>query len=170
MLLRYVLLVLFLITGSLGFARAGEAAGVQAAVVGSSVKTLARAFVATADLDEVKAVIIEKLSRMKPEIYRRQYARRYRVIKDLPDGLKKKYGLVEHLPKDRMIAVIRSWDKKKSYEIIEAVPNETLAREVGVYFHAGDKGEKDKGFMQKVQIVWKDVLDDLTRKPALLQR
>lgn len=144
---------------------AAEPSAAQAAVAGSTVKTLARAFVAAANLDEVKNNTIVKMGRMSPVTYRKQYAKHYQVLKDLPAGLKKKYGIVEDLSRVEMIKIIRSLDKKQVYTIIEAIPNVTIAREVEAYFHKEGKDAPEMSFTEKVQALWQDIVVDMSQKP-----
>ncbi len=163
--MRRLVLILFLIIGFSGSVDAADMTGPQAAVAGSAVKTLARAFIATADMAEVKANSIEKLNRMGPAMYQRQYAKHYKVFKDLPAELRKKYGFVPGLSKDRMISIIRAMNKGRIYAIIEAVPNETIAREVGGYFNHVDPEVKKLSLMQRARMAWDDLRGDMAQKP-----
>ncbi|MBF0331836.1 MAG: hypothetical protein HQL17_07850 [Candidatus Omnitrophica bacterium] len=167
--LRYALIALYFIFGAAGVVRAAEPVSAQTVLAGSTAKTLARAFIATANIEDVKNNSIEKLNRMGPANYGKQYAKYYRVIKDLPAALKTKYGFTQDLPKAKMIKIIRSLDKKQFYTIIEAVPNATIARVAGAYFNDGNPAVKDKSFIERVQMGWAEIMGDMASKPPARQ-
>jgi hypothetical protein len=148
--------------------RADEPTPFEAAMAGGTIKTLARAFIATMNLDDVKSNAVEKLNRMGPEHYRWQYGQYYKVIKDLPPRLKRRYGVVEDMPKAQLVRNILSLDKKQFYEIVEAIPDATIAREIKNDARSGGAGAKGKDFMGQIQAVWQEIAGDMTRKPPVL--
>jgi len=106
--------------------------GITDNIIGSTFKTLARAFTATADIGKLKKYNIDKLKKSDENKFRRQYLKAYDSVKDCP-SFTSRYGLAQDLTKTEAIDLINSFDKKKIYEMIEAVPNSLIASQFKSY-------------------------------------
>ncbi|MCU0651411.1 MAG: hypothetical protein MUC39_00490 [Candidatus Omnitrophica bacterium] len=107
---------------------AAEKTNFNQKVIGSTFKSLARAFVAVSDIDKLKANNIRRLEKLNDTKFKKQLAKVYPVLQDLPQTLKAQYGVKEDMSREQVIKNIESLDKKKIYGIIEAVPDATITR------------------------------------------
>lgn len=103
--------------------------------IGPAFKTLAKAFVARADIDKLKVININKLNKMSEEKFQQGYAEAYRVIKYLPYYLKTAYKVNDTMTKRQAIINIKSLDRKKMCEVIDSIPNIIIAREFDQYLN-----------------------------------
>lgn len=107
-------------------------------VIGSTFKTLAKAFVSAADIEQIKKDNIEKIRRMDEAKFRRRYAKIYDTIKDCP-FLKGLLG-EERQDKQGIVNKIKSLDKKRIFEVLDSVPNAFIAGQFKLYL----KEKKDR--------------------------
>ena len=156
-----------LLTGVLcsqGFAAAAEQVTVQERVVGGTFKTMARAYIATADIRQLKEKNIKRVESMREDWFKKKYAEVYKVIKDLPPKLRTKYGVKENMTKAQVIAVIRSLDKKQIYEIIDQVPDPMISEQFNAQF-SSKEGEDKEGLMDRIRKIWDKVIVRLNAPP-----
>lgn len=123
-------------------------------LIGSSFKTLAKAFVATADIKKIKRANIEKLDRMDDEKFKKRYLKAYDVVKDLPPDFKKTYGISEAMSKEQAIKNLKILDKNKIYELIDAVPNKTISRQFKDYMLIYQDEFEGLDLRGKIQKFW----------------
>ncbi len=99
-------------------------------LVGSMVKTFAKTYVATTNLQKFKEKNIKKIMKMDEAKFQRVYGKIYReMIVDLPQALKDTYGVTEKMTKEKAIAQINSFaSKKQIYNMINAIPNRMIAQ------------------------------------------
>jgi hypothetical protein len=141
--------ILWLLTGVCfkNYIFAQEKVNLEAKMIGSTFKTLAKAFVVMADVDKLKKNNIEKLSKMDEEKFRKRYAKVYEVAKDLPPKFKDSYGITGSMSREQVIRNIKSLDKKKICQAIDSVPDTIIARQFRQYL-----GEKNQE-MQKSELI-----------------
>jgi len=108
---------------------AAENDGMDVRVIGATFKTLAKGYVATADIERLKAGKIARIEKMKKEWFAAKYAEVYPLLSELPPRLKTKYGVTEGMTKTRAEEIIRGLDRKKMYEIIDNVPDRLVAEQ-----------------------------------------
>lgn len=153
-------IILLLVIG-LGFqscAFALEKVSLQDEAIGSTFKALAKGFVLVMDVDKFKKDNISKINKLKPDKYKRKYAKVYEAIKELPPGLKIKYGIIEDMPKEQLIKDIESLDKKKIYEAIDLTPNTIIAKEFKVYLNKKKQGIQESSLVKEINEFWNKML------------
>lgn len=156
------LIVVALLTGlcSQGVLFAEEKVTVQDRVVGGAFKTMAKAYIATADVRKLKEDNIKRVERMREDWFAKKYAEVYRVIKDLPPELRTKYRVKEGMTRSQVVALIRSLDKKQIYEIIDKVPDPVIAQQFNAQFSTKEGGDKE-GLMDRIGAIWQKVVAEV---------
>lgn len=152
-------LILILCVGLSAFA--ADRAGIEDRAIGSTFKTMAKAFVAMADMDKLKKGNIEKINSMDEEKFNKRYAKVYRVIKELPPDLKSAYGIDEQMTKREVIRQIELSDKKKLYKVIDAVPDEIIARQFKEYLNKKKQGIENSRITGQIKKFWSRVVEKL---------
>jgi hypothetical protein len=135
---------------------AADNATFQEYVVGSTFKTMAKAYIAAADLAALKEKNIRRIEGMKASWFERQYAEVYDIIRDLPAKIREKYHLRPVMSKAEVIAVIRALDKKAVNEIIDAVPDKAIAAQLARNSEetTGEKAD----LMRRITQVWDKIV------------
>jgi hypothetical protein len=123
------------------FASAGQKSGMDNAKIASIFRSLAKAFIATADINQLKEQSINELRQMSEEKFRKEYAEVYRAIQGLPVHLKNRYRITAATTKAQVIQDIRSLNKNKVYELIDAVPDAVIAGEFMQYLNKKGNGQ-----------------------------
>ncbi len=124
-------------------------------LIGSMVKTFAKTYVATTNLQKFKEKNIKKIKKMDEAKFQRVYGKIYReMIVDLPQALKDTYGVTEKMTKERAIAQINSFTSKKQiYNMINAIPNKMIAQHFKKHkdeFKKTMKGKKADGLIDQM--------------------
>jgi hypothetical protein len=140
-----------------GPARAAEQASLQDRMVGGAFKTMAKAYIAAADLKELKEKNIKRIEIMREDWFDRQYADVYKVIKALPPDVKDKYRIRPGMSKAEVIVLIRSLDKKEINAIIDAVPDPVITGEFNEQWRTD--GTQAKGdLMGRITKLWDKIM------------
>ncbi len=143
---------------------AQETAGVSDKIIGSTFKTMAKAYVAVADVNKLKKDNVEKISGMEESKFERRYAKAYVNMKDLPDNLKSKYGITERMTKAQAIKSIEKLDKKNIGLAIDCIPDAVIARQFKEYLR-GEKHEAQKGdIIQRINALWNRMVEKISKK------
>ena len=95
--------------------------------LGTTIKTAVKAVIAVTNIENVKKKIINKLDRIDEGRFKAQYTSFYEIIKDLPPDIKATYEVTPYMTKAQMARNIKSVDKKEIYEIINRIPDKTVA-------------------------------------------
>ncbi len=129
--------------------------------IGSFVKTFAKTYVATNNLKKFKEKNIQKIRKMDEAKFQRVYGKIYReMIRDLPESLKKDYGVTPDMTREKAIDRINSFtSKKKIYRMINAIPNKMIAQHFEKHKNEFDKGMKGNNSADQT-------IDDLLKDPA----
>jgi hypothetical protein len=160
---RFLLVVAFALCFQ-GLALAAEPVTVQERFVGGTFKTMAKAYIATADIRQLKDKNIDRIENMRDDWFDKKYAEVYKVIKDLPLKLRTKYGIKDNMTKAQVIAVIRSLDKKQIYEIIDQVPDPMISEQFNAQFSQKD-GNAKEGLTDRIGKIWEDVVVKVNASP-----
>lgn len=123
-------------------------------LIGSTFKTFAKTFILVVDMDKVKNGNIAKIKKMDDGKFNKRYAKIYAVIKDLPEDLKVKYGVVEGMTKEQVIEDIELIDKNKLYAEIDSVPNSFIAGQFKKYLAEKGKELKKINFGEEINKFW----------------
>ena len=162
--MRFIIftVILWLVTGLCfkNYIFAQEKVNIEEKIIGSTFKTLAKAFVVMVDMDKLKKNNIEKLSKMDEEKFRRRYAKVYEAIKDLPPKLKDSYGITEAMAKEQAIKNIESFDKKKIYETIDSIPDTIIVKQFKQYLSEKKQEMRKGGLVEQINKLW----DKMIRK------
>jgi len=153
-------IILLLVIG-LGFqscAFAVEKVSLQDKAIGSTFKTLAKGFVVVMDIDKFKKDNISQINKLRPDKYKRKYAKVYEALKELPPNLKTKYGIIEDMPREQLIKGIELFNKKKIYEMIDLIPNTIIAKEFKRYLNKKKQGIQESNIVKQVNEFWNKIL------------
>ena len=98
-------------------------------LIGSFVKTFAKSYVATHNLEKFKEQNVKKILKMDEAKFQRVYSKIYReMMVDLPQSLKDMWGVSQDMTREKAIARLKSFtNKKQIYKIINSVPNKMIA-------------------------------------------
>ncbi len=136
---------------------AGEDVSLQDRMVGGTFKTMAKAYIATADVQVLKEKNIKRIEIMREDWFERQYADVYKVIKDLPPRIKDKYRIKAGMTKAEAVTVIRSLDKRQINTIIDAIPDPVIAGQFNEQWRSEGDGTKGD-LMGRIQMIWGKVM------------
>ncbi|MBI3315007.1 MAG: hypothetical protein HYZ86_03590 [Candidatus Omnitrophica bacterium] len=125
--------------------------------IAATVKTLAKVFVETVDLEKFKAKHIRSLSKMTEEKFQKRYIEIYDVVKDIPAELRVKYGVTEHLNRTEAVKNIGHLDKTDLAEIIDGIPDQVVIKYVKIYIKKNVDQAKDQIFLQQIDSLWKKI-------------
>lgn len=116
-------------------------------LVGSFVKTFAKSYVATHNLEKFKEKNVRKLRKMDEAKFQRVYRKIYNeMVKDLPQSLKDMYGVSEDMTREKAIARINAFNNKKQiYRMINALPNKMIAQHFQKHKKEFNQTMKKKG-------------------------
>lgn len=128
-------------------------------LIGSTFKTLAKAFVATADINKLKEDNIKKLEEMDDKTFSEHYLEIYDIIKTRP-ALTVDYGLPEGMTRLEAIEKIRALDKKELYQAIDAIPNSLIAAQFRAYLNEKKEAIQQSNLVRQIQQFW----DKMIRK------
>ncbi|MFA4888206.1 MAG: hypothetical protein WC628_01345 [Candidatus Omnitrophota bacterium] len=126
-------------------------------LIGSTFKTLAKAFVASADIEKIKADNLRKIRKMPQEKFQRRYDKIYQVIKDLPDTLKKQYNISENLSREEAISLIQPLNKEGLYKIIDAITDSFITCQFLAYLRETKQKLQQNDFIQQIHRFWKKI-------------
>jgi hypothetical protein len=143
-----------------GLALAAENVTAQDRIVGGTFKTMAKAYIAASDIRQLKENNVKRIESMREDWFEKKYAEVYKVIKDLPPQLKKKYGIKEDMTKAQVIAVIRSLDKKQVYAIIDQVPDPMITEQFNAQF-SQKEGDPQNSLTDRIGSIWNKVVAEV---------
>ncbi len=138
---------------------AQEEVKVEDKIIGSIFKGLAKLYVASADLNQLKKDHIDKLNELDLEKFQNRYAKIYAVIKDWPPALKSNYRVTEHMTREQAIETIESVDKKKIYEMIDAVPDTVISKKFKNYLSQEKQEMQESGLAEQIKKFWNKMLE-----------
>jgi len=128
-------------------------------IIGSTFKTLAKAYVAIVDINKLKQGNICKLNSMDEEKFQRRYVKIYEVIKDLPPALKARYKISEQMTKQEAIQNIQSLDKKKIYEMIDLIPDTLIAKHFKQYLKNKKQQIQKSDIVEQIKNSWNKIIE-----------
>ncbi len=120
-----------------------------------TLKTMATAFLQTVDFEKLKAKHIKTLSKMDEKKFRKHYSKVYDVLKDVPLGLRLRYGVTVNMTQKEAIRRMQRLKKIDVQQIIDALPDEAIAKHVKAYLKQMSSTSKDQNFLQPLDSLWK---------------
>lgn len=133
-------------------------------IIGGAFKGLAKAYVATANIDKLKANNVRKIEIMKEERFRKRCAEVYAFAKEVPLKIRLKYGFTAQTTKAEAIRIIEKLDKPKLYEIIDNVPDPVIADKF-LEEMKGDAAGAGDNLMDAVRRAWERLVQKLKAPP-----
>lgn len=153
----FFLLIMLLWFTSISHAQ--QKVSVEDRIIGSTFKTLAKAFVVVVDINKLKKCNIGKLNKMSEDKFQKRYAEVYDVLKDLPVNLKVSYGINAQMTKEQVIKHIESLDEKKIYEIIDSVPDTVIANQFKLYLRKKKEGIQKSNIVEQINKFWNKIIE-----------
>lgn len=126
--------------------------------IGSTFKSLAKAYISVVDLKKLKKTNIEKIKAMDEEKFEKRYAKVFMVISELPKKVRTTYGISEGMTKEQVTRKINSWDKKKICGIIDSIPEELIAKYFKEYVNKSKQNVKDSNLIDQVRSFWERII------------
>ena len=151
------------------FVFAQDKASPEDKIVGGTFKTLAKAFVATADIDQLKKSNIARLNKMSEEKFNKRYAEVYKIIKALPEELKVNYGITATMTKEQAIKNTDSLDKNKMYKIIDTIPDAIINEQFKQCLAEEKQKIQKSNVVQEMSGFWNNIMRKFTKAPPAWQ-
>jgi len=143
---------------------AQEKVSIEEQIIGSTFKTLAKAYVAIVDINKLKKSNIDKLNNMDEEKFQRRYIKVYEVIKDLPFPVKVNYRITEHMTREEVIRNIRLLNKEKIYTIIDSLPDAFIANHFKQYFIEKKQEIQKSNIVEQIRNLWNKIIGKVEEK------
>jgi len=137
---------------------AKEKTNVGDKIIGSTVKTLAKAFVLTINVNALKKKNIDELNKMDEKEFRKRYADVFKIINKLPAELKVKYELTETMTKEQAIKNLESLNKNKIYGAIDSIPDEFIVEKFKVYLKRKKQEAQKSNLFEEVKKFWNEIV------------
>lgn len=126
-------------------------------LIGATFKALAKAFIAVSDIDKLKMDNIAKIETMDDAKFRKEYAKFYAVMWDLPPSIKTEYKISENMSTEQVVKLVSALDKKKSYELIDSMQDATIANEFKKYLRENKEDMQKLNLMQQINNLWQKI-------------
>ena len=130
-------------------------------IISSTLKVLAKTYVKTANLEDIKKKNIKKIERKSDEKFRVQFEKIYAEIKDTP--LEEILDLSPMATKEDVVKRINKLTKKEFYKVIDSIPDYLIGQKVKEYFDSHNKDGSDKRTTVKdVKSLWNRIISKVT--------
>lgn len=130
-----------------------DAQKTKEALVGMAVKSIAKGYIATADLEKLKETNIAKIENMDDKEFKTKYRKIYTELNEIPEDVRNDYGFTEDMEKKTAIEQMRSATKNDLYRIIDSIPDSYIKKHFDAYI-----AEKHKRLsMQSLMRFWDDL-------------
>lgn len=134
----------------------------QDRLISVTFKTLAKTYIATTDFNALKNNTVTRLQQLDTDGFYERYPNTLQFIDDAP-VLTKQFGLRSDMSCEQAVAFIRSLDKKKVSAMIDAVPDQVVARHIMQSFSQEANSAKSKNVMDRVRQAWTDIQSRLDK-------
>lgn len=156
-------ILLFFVLFTVGYAEnsnnehSPESQKLRELFISTSIKSIAKAYIAVTDLDKLKQTNINKIRKMEDREFRVKYTKIYIDLKDMPKNVKDAYGLSDTMDKTTAIKKIESVEKKDLYIIIDSIPDIYIVRHFDDYL-AERKLDMRRSFSKReIKRFWQDI-------------
>ncbi len=133
-------------------AHAGQKIGMQDQFIASSLKTLAKAYVISLDLEKVKQEHLGPISRMNEAEFRARYAEMFEVIGQSP-RLWKEFGISPEMTSAQASSKIIKFSKKQICGIIDAIDDAAVAAKFHEYLDKRNQSVDNENVLDQVKRV-----------------
>ena len=129
-------------------------------VVASTIKTLAKGFVQTMDVEKMKAKQTQAILKMDDVKFHKRFIEISDVLKDLPPDLQAQYGFKENMTKEDVVMKIQNLDKKILITMIDEVPDQLIIKQLKNYLRqtADQVKDFDQNFLNQINVLWKKII------------
>ncbi len=140
-------------------ARQSNVASVTDRIIGSTFKTLAKAFISTIDIEKLKKGNIDKLNKKDEAKFRKQYAKAYKVLRECLE-ITERYGLKEDLTKQEAIEKIRRIGKKDMLGVLNSIPDTFIAGQFSAYLKEKKQEMEKSNLVAQINHLWAKITVD----------
>lgn len=141
-------------------AHAGQKLNVQDQLIASSLKTTAKAYVVSMDLEKVKQKHLVPISRMNEAEFKARYFEMFEIIRRSP-RLWNEFGIRPEMTPDQASAKISKLSKKQICGIIDAIDDAAVAAKFHEYLDNRNQGVDNENILDQVKRVWESVQNKL---------
>jgi len=159
----FFVLSLFLYSATSLFAE--ERVDFKDKLIASTFKTLAKTFVSTVDLDNLKRDNIRRINKMNEAKFRKKFTEIYAIIKDLPISIKLEYGIREDMTKEQVVKEIGSLNKAAIYRLIDQIPDTFITSQFRNYLVRGKQEIQQNNLAAQISKVW-DKMTSNAKEPG----
>lgn len=138
---------------------AKEEISLEDKIIGSTFKTLAKAFVALNDIGKLKKENIDKINKMDEDKFKKRYSQVYKVIKNLPDNLKSAFKISVQMSKEEVIKNMESLDKQKLYKVIDSIPDTFIASQFKRYLNDKKQELQKSNVVEQISKFWDKIME-----------
>ncbi len=156
--LNVVALIIFSSSNLMAEEAAPKSPGIGDRIIASTFKTLAKAYVATANLEKIKKTQIDHLRGMNNDKFQKRFHKIQSTLNPLPASFKTKYGLKDQMAKEEVIAEIEKLDKKQINQMIEETPDTFIALQFKNYLRDLKQDTKDSDWVKKIHEFWEKIV------------
>ena len=129
-------------------------------VIAATIKTLAKGFVQTMDVEKMKAKQTQAILKMDDVKFHKRFIEISDVLKDLPPDLRAQYGFKENMTQEDVVTKIQNLDKKTLITMINGVPDQLIIKQLKVYLRqtAYQVKDFDQNFLNQMNSLWKKIM------------
>lgn len=127
-------------------------------VIAFAFKNIAKAYISVVDIAKLKKDNIRVLKVQDEAVFRENYARVLKGIKELPPEYRAKYGIDDKMNKKEAIKIINSWNKKRLYVMIDDLPQEFIGKYFKQYLQSHKQKTNAKDLLLNVKDFWERIV------------
>ena len=132
--------------------------GIADKIIAATFKTLAKAYVATANLEKIKKTQMSHLEGMDNDKFQKRFNKIQATLSPLPASFKSKYGLKDQMTKEEVIMEIEKLDKKRISQMIEETPDSFIAFQFKKYLNDFKQDTKESDWVKKIHEFWESII------------
>lgn len=163
--LTFILLMFGLVVQYVAIAE--DANILEVKIIGSTFKSLAKAYVAITDLESLRRENITKLNRTEDAKFRSKYTKVYDLVRELPKSVKNTYRISDNIRKDQIIQKLETWDKRDICLLIDSIPDEIIAKYFKEYLKENKSAISGKNIFEQVRDFWQKMLSKISKNSML---
>jgi hypothetical protein len=126
-------------------------------LIGSTIKSIAKAYVAVSDLESLKKTNIKKLEKMSNAEFRERFDAIYEDLQELPQGTRDLYGIKEGMDRKSAMGSMKAVEKRDLYRIIDDIPDAFIARHFDAYVTDACKNSGEGSALRQLKGFWSGI-------------
>ena len=135
----------------------------KAHLAGTIFRSLAKAFVAVADIEKLKRDTMHKIEAMDKNAYRRYYADIYEHTSGW-GYLAEHFSVRKDMPKGELLTQIKNLDKNKLFSLVDSIPDEVIVRAYRRYARSYASQEKNPNEQASMIRIINGMIEHFRRK------